>query len=639
MKLCIALARGQNHFFHELADAVIDELAQIGVDAEKSVGPLPAVDRETAYLLLPPHEYYRLTPTSEHPEAKHLKRTIFLCAEQPGTSFFDDDIKLISATGCPAFDINAASAKLIRHCGLKADHFQLGWTRSWSSLDPTVTGAEEFDNRLIDAIHLGSRSARREVVLAQAARYLAARECHLPIGDNTAPLLAEHEDWIGEDAKWAQLASSKVLLNIHRDERPYFEWLRVVQAICNGTLVVTDFSADVDPLVPGESLIEARGEDLGLIASMMIDDPVRCHEMRCAAYRTIRDEVPLRLAVERLAERAESLLGWWRRGLPAIEPDRFAAEKTGVRRPKAEGWRHLLSNTNADSVLRVESVLGRTLRDQKLAIASLRNDITRLQSELAEKDILPTVERVASTPAWKSKSAHVSVITPLHNYEQHIARTLTSVTHSTLREFELIIVDDGSSDGSLDAARGWLTDNPNVPALLLRHPTNRGLGQARNTAIDCARAPFVFALDADNSIYPNCLERLVELLEDDERAAFAWGYLERHTATHRSIGVLSSFPWSRERFANGNYIDAMVMWRRSALIELGLYTTDPALYGWEDFELFCRLAERGGHGAMTPQFVARYRTSSVSMASTMNLAGVAMTQQLAEMYPATFGSD
>ena len=50
----------------------------------------------------------------------------------------------------------------------------------------------------------------------------------------------------------------------------------------------------------------------------------------------------------------------------------------------------------------------------------------------------------------------------------------------------------------------------------------------------------------------------------------------------------AAFDWDPSRFGNGNYIDAMVLWRRQALLDWGLYTTDSGLYGWEDYELFAR---------------------------------------------------
>jgi glycosyltransferase involved in cell wall biosynthesis len=225
------------------------------------------------------------------------------------------------------------------------------------------------------------------------------------------------------------------------------------------------------------------------------------------------------------------------------------------------------------------------------------------------------------------------VITPLFNYRDFITRALASVTRSNFRDYELIVVNDGSTDGSLEAAHDWFKANPKVPGLLLTHPTNRGLGPARNSAVSVARGKYVFALDADNSVYPAGIGRLVKRLEDDPDAGFAYGYLERHNPEYTSTGMLSSYPWNPYRFGNGNFIDAMVLWRKQTMFDLGLYCTDPLLYGWEDYELFLRLADKGGYGLLEPQFVARYRTSGFSMARTTNMSAISMAKQLTEMYP------
>ena len=89
-------------------------------------------------------------------------------------------------------------------------------------------------------------------------------------------------------------------------------------------------------------------------------------------------------------------------------------------------------------------------------------------------------------------------------------------------------------------------------------------------------------------------------------------------------------PWLCE----GNYIDAQAMLRRSTWERLGGYRTDDTLvFGWEDWDLWLRVAADGGHGVHVPQMLGRYRNQHGSMLSTTNLVADRMLDHLRELYP------
>jgi hypothetical protein len=77
--------------------------------------------------------------------------------------------------------------------------------------------------------------------------------------------------------------------------------------------------------------------------------------------------------------------------------------------------------------------------------------------------------------------------------------------------------------------------------------------------------------------------------------------------------------WDPDRLRYGNFIDAMAMVRRTALDDVGGFSTEPAIYGWEDFALWCALADRGHRGNLVPEIVARYRVGLHSMISMTNI--------------------
>jgi hypothetical protein len=128
------------------------------------------------------------------------------------------------------------------------------------------------------------------------------------------------------------------------------------------------------------------------------------------------------------------------------------------------------------------------------------------------------------------------------------------------------------------------------------------------------------------------LGKLVSALEDDDGASFSYGMISCF-GDDGYQGLLSQFPWLPLRLRRGNYIDAMALFRAEALRALDGYTSDRRLYGWEDYDLYCRLAERGDSAAFVHEIVASYRVSSTSMLSLTNVSTRAAFAALGERCP------
>jgi glycosyltransferase involved in cell wall biosynthesis len=212
-----------------------------------------------------------------------------------------------------------------------------------------------------------------------------------------------------------------------------------------------------------------------------------------------------------------------------------------------------------------------------------------------------------------------------------VGAALRSLSASTFRSWEAIVVDDASRDDSLAVAADWVSEERR-PALLVHHSYNRGLPSARNTALSLARGEFCFILDADNELFPHCLERLVDALDRDPGAVFAYGALERFHGGS-TVGIGNRLPWEPARLRTSNFVDAMALIRTDYLREVGGYTTDRRLHGWEDYDLWCATAERGQRGTYVPEILARYRSVMHSMVSTTNLSTTDAYSVLIERYP------
>ncbi|PSH02898.1 MAG: glycosyl transferase family 2 [Acidobacteria bacterium] len=119
----------------------------------------------------------------------------------------------------------------------------------------------------------------------------------------------------------------------------------------------------------------------------------------------------------------------------------------------------------------------------------------------------------------------VSVITPVYNAERFLAETVDSVLAQTYTQWELLLVDDGSTDGSPMIARQYASSDP-VRITCLEHPGHRNAGvcASRNLAVRQSRGEYVALLDADDIWLPEKLQQQVELMQASPEASLIYGH-------------------------------------------------------------------------------------------------------------------
>jgi hypothetical protein len=618
-ELVFSFAGGQNHFFIELAEALVDELGQQGVDARLAFDEFPEPARGRVCILMPPHEYVRLSQFE--PSAGMLASCIGISAEQPNSHFFGDNARLASQFGS-VFDINRRAIRSYQRAGIVVHHLPLGYTRGWDRFDS--------DERDIDILFMGRYTQRRGRALASYAELFERFRCHIQLSDNSMPSTAAAPDFLTDEDKRSLLSRSKVLLSIHGEEEPYFEWLRIIEGICGGCMIVSEHSTDIEPLVPGTHFVTGTVDRLGLLCAWAVDDDDARASIRRAGYDLLRERQPLSIAAARLAQEATRL-----DALPVLGDSRharvrfMAARRAGSAIGEFEPPAASLDATNG--------AVPRALKSQALSILALRRQLSALEARLAAGGAAPNLEPqvVHESAAWSNATSGgraVAVIIPLYNHAAEILDALQSVVDADVRDWECVVVDDGSSDGGGEIVRAFMQDHPDHPWRLVSHPVNRGLPHARNTGIAHTTAGLLMMLDADNALRRTTLTRLGRALDEDPAAAFAYGIIEQFD-DNGPVGLVSALPWNPRRLRRGNYIDALAMLRRETLEALGGYSTDPRLHGWEDYDLWLRLAESGGHGAFVPEIVARYRVGASSMISFTNLSTVDAFGALIEHAP------
>ena len=245
--------------------------------------------------------------------------------------------------------------------------------------------------------------------------------------------------------------------------------------------------------------------------------------------------------------------------------------------------------------------------------------------------------------SWNSKAnSEVSVVISLYNYEDRILNALESIYLQTQENIELIVVNDCSQDDGPNLVKNWMENiilqdqHPFSRLLLLSHHENKGLAAARNTAFQASLSPWCFVLDADNQLFPEALSACYELASlGSSQLAVVHPLLLVESEPgreddQRSLVGLAS--WQKSRLMKENTIDAMALVRRSAWNSVGGYTHIEG--GWEDYDFWCKLIDKGFYGIQCPKILAVYRSHDKSMShSFTNVSWRSIARTLKKRHP------
>jgi hypothetical protein len=605
MHFCFVTTRRGSYFMTELLSAISAATGASGHTAELVFDEFPRAPRDCIYVFIP-HEFHAWGDPGGFPDPCQRARTIALCTENPGTEWFEATYELIPRYAA-AVSINRSSAAELQRRGIHCEHLQLGYSPLWDSWLRNASA-----ERQIDVLYLGAADPRRDPLLGGLGKDLWARECQFlipPLEPRTHP----RPDFLKGPEKYHRLRSAQVLLNLHRTTSSALEWMRFLEAICNGCVVVSEPCVDNEPLVPGEHYVAATADTIGRVVDRLLDDQEGLRRVRETAYDFVREQLPIDPAGHRLAELAAELprqppgrsgppLRADARNMlpPPVEPGVEAgpadeAQGTHDAPPAHETWPRS-ANASAPLIKLPEP-----------------HRLLKAISDRALRRPRAGVRILAKTLSYARRQPRVTVMTVVaNNIERGTVDALTSVAASHYGELELLILSVNSTRNSSNALKGFLEDHPNLPAALLSQPIDCGLAHARNTLVERSHGEYVFSLDCQGGIYPSTLDRLAGALDEDAGAVFSYPMIAVCDGGS-PVELLGSLPWEPERLKKGNWIDAMALIRRERLRELGGYSTDPHLAGWEDFDIWCKCAETGGHGVQVPQVLAWHRRSPDSM--------------------------
>lgn len=211
----------------------------------------------------------------------------------------------------------------------------------------------------------------------------------------------------------------------------------------------------------------------------------------------------------------------------------------------------------------------------------------------------------------------VSVVIPVWNGERYLAEAIKSVLAQTHVDFELIVVDDGSTDQTATIAEDYARMDPRVR--LVRQP-NQGVAAARNTGLEVARGEWVACLDHDDLMLPHRLERQVAFIDEHPRVKVFGSVCQYINAEGRARGGHTIGAPIRSRAELDRLLDTgrliglthpSVMMHRDTIRSLGGY--DSAMQPAEDLDLWMRVAQAGHLVLQDDAVLTKYRVHSGSV--------------------------
>jgi hypothetical protein len=551
-RLCFVSAVGGSAFMDELLEVVAGEVRALGVEATSHKGAFPPDDGNEVFVVVP-HEYFVLTDPAEHPDGDRLARTVAFCVEHPGNATFETSARWAARLG-GAVDINRDGADELVHRGIGALRFSLGYSRRWDHWHGDLERA-----RPCDITYLGTTDVRRDFLLGSQARALSQWRTKLLIPPHEQ-MTASRPDFLMGPDKLEHLASSKILLNLHRGASRSLEWVRVLEAMCNGCVVVSEQSTDYEPFVPGVHLGFARGPATVAIAASLLRAPERLQELQANAYEFCKRHLSMASSAALLVALAESLLG--RGPAPqAVTSGPRAASAPTPQVPEPRPPRSGLPDP--------PEWVGMVPREVRAQLA--RSHARALQSGTLE-------------------------ITERHLGDTHDVRVDALVSR-------------GSDDVGLARTLRGLAGQDVATRVLVGTSIvgGNGLGVAharvRNHLLGLVDAPYVLVIQPDQELFPGALRRLVAPLDSDDGMAATYGMMFDPDA-----GALwNALPLELERLVGRAYLHAPMLVRAAVLSSLGGFDEGPALISYEDQDFWLRFVTAGHVAQMVPEIVGAGR--------------------------------
>lgn len=193
----------------------------------------------------------------------------------------------------------------------------------------------------------------------------------------------------------------------------------------------------------------------------------------------------------------------------------------------------------------------------------------------------------------------VSILLPIFNAENFLRLSVESILNQTFEDFELILVDDASTDNSFTILK--TISDPRIQ--ILQHEKNRGIGKALNSGLALAKGKYIIRMDADDIAYPNRIAHQVDFMEKNPQIGVSGSLAEYFDGTPFNRTVKNEY-LKPSLLLDCPFVHPTVIIRKDVLDKSGLQFSGYL----EDYQLWIKLSEKTEFGLL-PEVLLKYRTS------------------------------
>ncbi len=204
----------------------------------------------------------------------------------------------------------------------------------------------------------------------------------------------------------------------------------------------------------------------------------------------------------------------------------------------------------------------------------------------------------------------VSVVMPVYNRETFVTRAIDSILQQTYRDFEFIIIDDGSTDKTVEIIRRFAAKDRRIK--LFQNAENKGISYTRNRGMDLARGKYLYIMDSDDYAMPNAIQLAVEKMKAHPDIAFTYPLCRMEMTDRDGSHVFTTPPLTIDKIFHFNVFRNVGNMVRLSFVRAHNIRYNENLLNCEDFQFWVDILKASGKPERIPALgiVFRYHQTN-----------------------------